>query len=101
MVKTICISVPVLAMLIVVWKYRSVEDLHFPGKMCLVNSKVTSTNLHSDMSSSEDSVGWEVMWRRLSLLRERCGDLCDTGKTVIKESFKKKNHCNHITKWLN
>ena len=76
MMKKFSVSLLVLAMLVIIWQYRSIGDINFP-----------------QMASNGDhgGVDWDVILKRLDVLRHHCGDLCDTGKTLNKVTCLKRN----------
>ena len=131
MFQKVFIPLIVMTILIIIWQYRSKEDIKFPGEMNYVNSNFPHSMVCWGMSAADDSVDWvnslediefpgtndlcshrdinlylissemvvsgndvdwDVVLRRLDLLREHCGDLCDTNKHINKEMFRKKIH---------
>ena len=76
MMKKFSVSLLVLAMLVIIWQYRSIGDINFP--------QMASYGDHG-------GVDWDVILKRLDVLRHHCGDLCDTGKTLNKVSCLKRN----------
>lgn len=88
MFQKVFIPLIVMTILIIIWQYRSKEDIKFPG-MSAADDSVDWVNSLEDIEFPEmvvsgNDVDWDVVLRRLDLLREHCGDLCDTNKHINK-----------------